>query len=124
MTKHTPGPWLCGHFADDAHSYNCTSILAEGYMGSIAQVTVGNGLPISQGGNDAPPLEEAKANGRLIAAAPEMLACLKEAVAVTERDLQIGGRLSDQGRASFQRAKDIIARAEGTAPEQREPKDG
>ena len=74
--KFTPGPWHAGHFADDMHPCNCTSILADGYMGSIAQITVGNGKPLSQGGNDAPLDEEAKANLRLIAAAPELFAAL------------------------------------------------
>lgn len=48
-------------------------------MGSVAQITIDNGKRISDGGNDGPPLEEAKANGRLIAAAPDMLAALKDA---------------------------------------------
>lgn len=71
--KHTQGPWECGHIANDEHPCNCTSIVSEGYAGGIATVHVDNGIAIiAEGGNDCPPLEEAKANSRLIAAAPEL----------------------------------------------------
>lgn len=77
----TPGPWHAGHFADDTHSCNCTCILDEGHAGGIGEVFVGNGLPISQGGNDAPEPEEAKANLRYIAAChPQAILSLIEAL--------------------------------------------
>ena len=76
-TRHTPGPWhATNHFADDAMSCNCAYVLSEGYAGSICDISVGNGLAISDGGNDAPPRDEAAANARLIAAAPDLLAAL------------------------------------------------
>lgn len=79
MSGHTPGPWYPGHFVDDDHSCNCTGIVSEhGPMGGIASVHIDNGKAIGDGGNDAPPLEEAKANARLIAAAPEMLEALMQ----------------------------------------------
>lgn len=76
--KHTPGPWLVPHMARDDHPCNCKSILAEGYMGAIATIQVDNGKSISEGGNDSPPLEEAKANAHLIAAAPDLLKTLQD----------------------------------------------
>lgn len=75
--KHTPGPWSVPHFARPEVDCDCVYVLAEGYMGSIADVSINNGKSVSNGGNDAPPLEEAKANSRLIAAAPELYAALK-----------------------------------------------
>lgn len=79
--KHTPGPWMVPHFACDDHPCDCVYVLGEhGGMGSLAEVTVDNGLPISEGGNDGPDLEQAKANAHLIAAAPEMLEALRAAV--------------------------------------------
>jgi Ead/Ea22-like protein len=66
--KATRGPWHAGHLADDMSSCDCASILSETCMGAIATVHINNGLLISAGGNDAPMLEEAKANLRHIAA--------------------------------------------------------
>lgn len=76
-TKFTPGPWLSGHLGSDSKC-QCQSILAEGYMGCIATVEVDNGRPVSDGGNDAPPLEEAVANMHLIAASPMLYRYLAE----------------------------------------------
>lgn len=71
--SHTPGPWSPGHMANNAHPCNCATIFSETCLGGIATVHVGNGMPISDGGNDCPPLPEAQANACLIAAAPELL---------------------------------------------------
>src|SRR5690606_38077237 len=66
--KATPGPLWSPHFVRDDHSCECRMILGEhGPMGGIAQIQVNNGLPVGEGGNDAPPLEEAKANAEHIA---------------------------------------------------------
>lgn len=62
----TPGPWHLPHFADDSCKCNCRTIVSECYAGAICTVEVDNGLRIGEGGNDAPPLQEAKANARLI----------------------------------------------------------
>lgn len=63
----TAGPWYPGHLGSDS-TCQCRSIVDDGtYMGAIASVHVGNGLPIGEGGNDAPPAEEAAANMRHIA---------------------------------------------------------
>lgn len=47
-------------------------------MGGIAEVFVDNGKWVGKGGNDAPPLEEAKANQRLISVLPKMYVFLVE----------------------------------------------
>lgn len=72
--KHTPGPWSVPHLCDDSIRCNCAYVLSSGYAGSICTIDFDNGKAISDGGNDSPPLDEAKANGLLIAAAPDLLA--------------------------------------------------
>jgi hypothetical protein len=47
------------------------------FCGSIAYVTVNNGKAVRDGGNDGPPLEQAKANSHLIAAAPALAEAIK-----------------------------------------------
>jgi hypothetical protein len=78
-STHTPGPWSVPHFATakDESDCDCTYVLAEGYFGAVCSVHIDNGKAICDGGNDAPPVEEAKANARLIAAAPDLLAALQ-----------------------------------------------
>ena len=76
--KHSSGPWYTGHLCRDDHSCNCPYILNDGYMGGIAEVYVDNEKRIVDGGNDAPPLEEAKANQRLISAATKMYSLLEK----------------------------------------------
>ena len=49
-------------------------------MGSICTISISDGKTISEFGNDCPPLDEAKANARLIAAAPDLLDALQEMV--------------------------------------------
>ena len=66
----TKGPWHGPHISDDSTTCNCTGIVDEGYAGGIARVHVDNGIAsITEGGNDCPPPEQAKANGLLLAAA-------------------------------------------------------
>lgn len=109
--KHSSGPWIAGHMADDTHSCNCRYILNGDYMGSIAVVSVDNGIDlISEGGNDCPPLEEAKANARLIAAAPELLealAALSEAARAYLAHMDLEDILALEG------ARAAIAKATG-----------
>ncbi len=64
----TAGPWYPGHLCDEDSTCNCASILSDtGIMGAVATVHYDNGLPVGEGGNDAPPISEAKANQRFIA---------------------------------------------------------
>ena len=85
----TPGPWHAGHMCDDTHPCTCTGILAErGPLGGVANIVVDNGKPISAGGNDGPDIATAKANARLIAAAPEMAEVLQELADDLQAELQ------------------------------------
>lgn len=61
------GPWHEGHLGQ-AGKCQCRSIVNEDYAGGIATVHLDNRKPISDGGNDCPPLGEAVANMALIAA--------------------------------------------------------
>ena len=48
-------------------------------FGGIADIHVFNGIDnITEGGNDCPPMEEAKANARLITKSPDMYHLLKK----------------------------------------------
>lgn len=78
MVKHTPGPWHVGHLGGDGNC-QCRTVVDEGYAGGVCTVHLGNGLPVGEGGNDAPTLEEAVANMHMIAAAPDLLEALKDA---------------------------------------------
>lgn len=64
ITDHTPLPWECKpHIMDDSTTCNCTTWCESGYAGGVLSVEKSNGIPlVSEGGNDAPPFEEAKAN--------------------------------------------------------------
>lgn len=79
----TPGPWYAGHLSDDDSTCNCRYILADdGRMGAVASVHVDDGE------NDCPPLEEAKANQRYIAAAsPDVVLSLIQRVEAMEAAL-------------------------------------
>lgn len=69
-----------GHLADPNHSCNCRHIFDEGHAGGIGQVYVDNGLPISEGGNDAPQLELAIAYLKLLVGAVNALPALLDEV--------------------------------------------
>lgn len=78
----TPGDWSIPHIADDTTKCNCVYVLSEGYAGSVCDISVGDGLSVSEGGNDAPPLEQARANAMFIPMAhnafPRLLATIRE----------------------------------------------
>lgn len=70
--KGTPGEWGVPHLSDDNVKCNCGYVLCETYCGSVATVNHSKeGADWMEGDN--PPLEEAKANGYLIGAAPNLL---------------------------------------------------
>ena len=108
--KHTQGEWSLPHFADPTCKCDCRWILSEGCCGSIATINVDNGKRIIDGGNDSPPLEEAIANARLIHAAPELLT-LVELMATLDD-------IWPSHRAMSDRARRLIARIEGKAPDE------
>lgn len=93
---HSPLPWHVGHLADDAHSCNCDCIGNEHGVGGIARILVNNGLKIADGGNEAPPLEEAKDNMLYIVksvnAYPELMKALNIFLGHDERfQVAVGG---------------------------------
>ncbi|WP_313666170.1 hypothetical protein [Shinella sp.] len=127
----TPGPWYPGHLGTDS-TCQCRSIVDDGsYMGAIATVNVDNGLPIGEGGNDAPPAEEAAANMRYIAACNpvamrEVLALARQAEALqrenAEKDAEIAklrGMIRDNGTPRFNAVCDRAETAEREVAELR-----
>lgn len=67
-TKHTPGPWYCVDTSNHAHDYRL--LAANGVP-----------LPLNVVANDH---SEQRANARLIAAAPDLLAALRGMVCLYE----------------------------------------
>jgi hypothetical protein len=109
---HTPGPWVVPHFARDDHPCQCTSVVSGSYNGAICTVAVDNGITlISEGGNDAPPQEEAKANARLIAAAPDLLAFVRS-IAGFDKDFARG-----ETKPLIDAARVLVAKANLTIPQ-------
>lgn len=94
MSQFTPGPWHPGHLGSDG-TCQCATVVDEGYAGGICTVHIGNGLPVGEGGNDAPSRSEAIANMHLIAAAPDMFAALKGALELAELAETLTGSRSD-----------------------------
>ena len=98
----TPGPWHVGHLGSES-TCQCRGICDEGYAGGIATVHVDNGIKmIGEGGNDCPPLAEAVANMHLMAAAPELLACLIETLEIATRNED--GEFADRARRAIAKA--------------------
>lgn len=103
--KGTPGPWSVPHFASDDVSCECGYVFSESQsgFGAVASVPFG-------GENES--YEQAKANAKLIAAAPELLKALE---ALTEdRLFYIEGDTSGQMNvtvAAYEAARAAIAKA-------------
>lgn len=96
MTQHTSGPWA-----------------ATGWEGIVVNDSKGNTLALAPGSSYH--LEEMKANARLIAAAPDMLAALEKLSRAFDLDEY------DQDRAhaeacAMREARDAIAKAKGGEP--------
>ena len=71
MSKHTPGPWRVFE-----HSWSDTSVLADGFDHGICLLDINHATEESQDADEA----LMAANARLIAAAPDLLASLRELV--------------------------------------------
>lgn len=74
------------------------------------RVHIGNGKPIGDGGNDAPPRDEAIANMHLIAAAPDLLAALK-ALHLQALQSDMNNPADEWGYEAIQLATAAIAKA-------------
>jgi hypothetical protein len=94
-TKHTPGPWEANQWYDEETGVSGWSFSAGGYL-----------LPLSALETDDP--EEAEANARLIAAAPELLKALIALHAVARVPM-------DEDYAAVTNAAEVIARATGAS---------
>lgn len=88
MAEFTAGPWSVPHFADPLSTCQCKYVLSDHHFGSIATVNWSPDDALENGCN--PPLEEAKANARLIASAPDLYALAKGYEAF-EADLILNG---------------------------------
>jgi hypothetical protein len=103
----TAGPWLEGHLCDDDHPCNCGAILSDtGIMGAVATVHHDNGLPVGEGGNDAPPKSEAKANQLLISACHPLaiellLKTIEDQASILDRVKQEVRRTPDRFRVTY-----------------------
>ena len=98
-TQHTPGPW---NVAQHDHGIVvCTESAKKSKHGASRYAAIGG---FDRG--DPEQLQEALANARLIAAAPDMLAALHGFV---EKELTVGQRYTNEGQAML----DAIGKALG-----------
>lgn len=103
-TKHTPGPWTWdGEFG---LGWYAELVSPEKYVGHYSRP-------------QALSREESKANARLIAAAPELLAALEDILPHAIRDIHelneqmVGSLYPSINLAKIKRAEDAIAKAKG-----------
>jgi hypothetical protein len=104
--KHTPGPWSVPHFARPDVGCECGYVLTDGYTGAVATVHCSHETGENWSNGDNPRFDEAVANAHLIAAAPDLLASLKDAA----KRLKGAGMLADDDEILG-----AIARATGEA---------
>lgn len=102
MSKHTPGPW---ETIDGAEVYPTSGPTSFCPLARIDGPWSGSSLYVNA--------SEAKANGRLIASAPELLESLKTVVVMLQ-DL-IESCDVDESNAC-KRAAEVISKAEGLTP--------
>jgi hypothetical protein len=103
MSKHTPGPWFVHDFADPA-----VSDAPGPHDVTVSCVTPDHIEVASMGRAMTATLEEARANARLMAAAPDMLAALKHAQMILECD-----RRATYGSRTHALIRKAIAKATG-----------
>lgn len=109
MSVHTPGPWEADGAKDgENHYYQIDGPTPKGldpkWPYTVAD-TLNRHHCISP--------EEDAANGKLMAAAPELLASLKEFVGLANFDADTVPKTNDEWDAMVARAEAIIAKAEG-----------
>jgi hypothetical protein len=104
--KHTPGPWKAGNDS------GCRPIKAgkSGRHRQAQYMEIANTVGLSDDAED-------RANARLIAAAPDLLAALKRALPWIREGLEFQS-IEPQARADLAAAESALAKAEGpTTPE-------
>lgn len=92
-TKHTPGPWITDGGAPDVMTADKKYLIAETYADHCG-------------------FEEAQANARLIAAAPELLECARAWMDYLEQAVAERGD-EDEDEPELLKVRAAIARAEG-----------
>lgn len=99
--KHTPGPWVVG----DGGRMVLRDVpgICDGHDGYAVAVTSAHSLL---------PVEEARANARLIAAAPDLLAALK-ALQLQALQSNVNDPANDWGREALALTRAAIAAATG-----------
>lgn len=91
----TPGPWHAPHYCRDDVTCNCRSVFSEsGPIVATVEVDAG------PHGWQFPPPEQARANGFLIAAAPDLYEAL-EALVLAEEAAGSDGREAERRRAAI-----------------------
>ena len=115
MSNHTPGPWIIG--TDPRYpSEPCVDAVVEGVVWHVALCHMGLG----------PYDNSAEANARLIAAAPDLYACLKDALPMLRTECERSSALAESSPdkvSTFRKAKMryeaalvAIERVEGARP--------
>jgi len=102
MTEHTPGPWTIVEYGDD----EAPNLVI--HKDSVTRVC----FMATPGSHGDPARIEADA--RMIAAAPEMLAALKAAIALADKNMGNGGR-TPECQAVYDQCVAAITKAEGKA---------
>ena len=107
-TTHTPGPWTVSQVV---HNSQLKPSDRRGYSGSIAYVWTDRPYPTGKcvASVREELLGEVEANARLIAAAPELLACLDVVkgwlITMKEADLIVGDIMLDKVKTAIAKAK-------------------
>lgn len=115
VATHTPGPWSLPHFVTEGRC-QCGYVFSDQQQGMGAIATVhyaGDGDdPAEPCGFQNEPIERAKANARLIAAAPTLLDILKLIANLT------GDKQPKYARDVYKLATAAIGKATGAKAEQ------
>ena len=110
MNKHTPGPWR-KVTANDYKSLGVETVSDDIYARvTICEIQLAHGEPFNSDENDEP-----KANARLIAAAPELLASLVAILETADISFGEGEQAARVGNAVISQARAAIAKATGQA---------
>ena len=106
--QHTPGPWMVPHFARDDVCCNCAYVFSESQVGMGSICTIDHG-------DENEPLEIAKANARLISAAPELLEALQLLIHEVDESAVAGATVYGW-KAATDKTRAAISKATGATP--------